>query len=101
MSETMDRTFTRRLFLQNGMTLASMAATAPLFLQRSALGLMAEPGSGLVSRPGVPEDRVLVVVQLGGGNDGLNTVIPYSQDAYYRARPKLAVPAPGDSPPPP
>src|SRR5207302_1886096 len=46
-------------------------------------------------RPGVPDDRVLVVVQLGGGNDGLNTVIPYSQDAYYRARPTLVVPQTG------
>src|SRR6201986_4568767 len=32
--------------------------------------------------------RVLVVVELSGANDGLNTVIPYTNDAYYRARPK-------------
>jgi uncharacterized protein (DUF1501 family) len=40
----------------------------------------------------VPEDRILVVVQLGGGNDGLNTVIPYGDRAYYNARPQLGVP---------
>jgi uncharacterized protein (DUF1501 family) len=38
-------------------------------------------------------DRRLVVIELQGGNDGLNTVVPYADDAYYRARPTLAVPA--------
>ncbi len=57
---------------------------------------MAQPaGAATSSRPGVPQDRVLVVLQLGGGNDGLNTVVPYGHDAYYNARPSLAVPAPG------
>ena len=36
-------------------------------------------------------ERVLVVVQLTGGNDGLNTVVPFSQDAYFRLRPTLAL----------
>lgn len=35
--------------------------------------------------------RILVMVQLAGGNDGLNTVIPYGSDEYYRLRPSLAV----------
>ena len=35
--------------------------------------------------------RKLVVVQLTGGNDGLNTVIPFRNDAYYRARPQLGI----------
>ncbi len=94
MPDPFDRTYTRRLFLQQGMTLASLAATAPLFIQRSALGLMQPAGSALSSRPGVRDERILVVVQLGGGNDGLNTVVPYGHAAYYRARPTLAVPAP-------
>lgn len=87
--------YTRRLFLQQGMTLASMAATAPLFIQRTAAGMLQPQGSLLSSMPGVPQDHVLVIVQLGGGNDGLNTVVPYGHDAYYRARPTIAVPAPG------
>lgn len=37
-------------------------------------------------------DRVLVIIQLVGGNDGLNTVVPVEEDAYYNARPTLAVP---------
>ncbi len=34
----------------------------------------------------------LVIIQLSGGNDGLNTVVPYRNDLYYKARPKLAIP---------
>src|SRR5690606_15512923 len=41
--------------------------------------------------PGVDEDRILVVIQLSGGNDGLNTVIPFGQDAYYKARPGIGI----------
>jgi uncharacterized protein (DUF1501 family) len=36
--------------------------------------------------------RILVVVELSGANDGLNTVVPFTNDAYYRARPKLGIP---------
>ena len=35
-------------------------------------------------------DRVLVIIQLGGGNDGLNMIVPYTSDAYYRRRPTIA-----------
>jgi uncharacterized protein (DUF1501 family) len=35
--------------------------------------------------------RILVVVELSGANDGLNTVVPYGDDAYYRARPRLGI----------
>lgn len=38
------------------------------------------------------EEHILVVIQLSGGNDGLNTVVPYADDAYRAARPRLAVP---------
>jgi uncharacterized protein (DUF1501 family) len=84
--------FTRRQFLGRGLTLASAAVTIPWFLNRSALALPI-PGLGLSSMPGVPEDRILVVVQLSGGNDGLNTVVPYGLDAYYKARPSLGIAA--------
>ena len=35
--------------------------------------------------------RKLVVIQLSGGNDGLNTIVPYRNDIYYRERPNLAI----------
>jgi uncharacterized protein (DUF1501 family) len=37
-------------------------------------------------------DRILVVFQFSGGNDGLSTIVPHGIDDYYRARPKLAIP---------
>jgi len=82
--------FTRREFLNTGITLASTAATLPLFLRDSAAALAAQPGA-IGAKPGAAEDHVLVVIQLSGGNDGLNTVVPYGFDEYYRVRPVLAV----------
>ena len=79
------KAFTRRAFLERGMMLASASVVAPGFVQSTAFGLPS-PSAMLASLAGVPEDRVLVVVQLSGGNDGLNTVVPYGMDEYYRAR---------------
>ncbi|MEO1009517.1 MAG: DUF1501 domain-containing protein [Planctomycetota bacterium] len=84
------KAFTRRTFLGRGVMLASASVMAPGFVQSSALGLPA-PSDLLGSLAGVPEDQVLVIVQLSGGNDGLNTVIPYGSDEYYRARRNLNV----------
>ena len=83
--------FTRREFLYSGLGMVSTISTAPGFLSRSSLAL-ADTDMRLQSKPGVPEDRVLVVVQLSGGNDGLNTVVPFGFKEYYRARPALGVP---------
>jgi uncharacterized protein (DUF1501 family) len=82
--------YTRRSFLGRGLVMASAATTVPYFVQQSAQALM--PALGMSSTPGMPEDRVLVVVQLGGGNDGLNTVIPFRDGNYYKARPAIGIP---------
>jgi len=50
------------------------------------------PGAVFAQRSGAAYDRLLVLVELKGGNDGLNTVVPYSDPAYYGLRPRLAVP---------
>jgi len=47
--------------------------------------------AALVDDRARPDQRVLVLIQLAGGNDGLNTVVPYAEDAYRRARPALAI----------
>lgn len=65
----------RRTFLKNT-GLASAALWAPAFLQRPSL---------------VTNGKILIVVQLSGGNDGLNTVVPYRNDKYYELRPDLAI----------
>ncbi|GIX43756.1 MAG: hypothetical protein KatS3mg130_0164 [Candidatus Sumerlaea sp.] len=77
--------FTRREFLRTASVLA-VGATIPRFLVEFASAAQ----TGVI--PGFSDDRILVVVQLAGGNDGLNTVVPYADDAYYRARPTLAQP---------
>lgn len=63
------------------------------FLLRAALAPLAAALPGLVRA--APErlsgPRFLVLVELSGGNDGLNTVVPFAQPGYYRLRPTLAV----------
>ncbi len=74
--------FTRREFVKRsveGSSLLALGATVPNFVASTAYA--AEHG----------KDKVLVVLEMGGGNDGLNTVIPYGDDLYYKARPTLAI----------
>ena len=70
----------RRDFLVGSLKASSLLAVGPAmpdFLARTAQA--AEPG----------KDTVLVVVELSGGNDGLNTVVPHADDLYHKARPML------------
>ena len=66
-----------------GVGVSAAAIPSPLFAQAAA-ALAAE---------GKPEGRILVVLELSGGNDGLNTLVPYGDNAYYKHRPKLGIPA--------
>ena len=84
------KAYTRRAFLQHSTLLASAALTVPAFIQSSAHA-MPKAELGLSSIAGVNEDNILVIVQLSGGNDGLNTVVPYRDDAYYRLRPSIGI----------
>jgi len=84
--------YTRRAFLHSSAVLASAAMTVPAFIQSSAFALpTAMPG--LSSIAGVNEDNILVIIQLSGGNDGLNTVVPYRDDNYHRLRPNISLTA--------
>lgn len=71
----------RRRFLKS-----SLVSTAAIGVGCRVPGAMLS-AAGANSTTG----KVLVVVQLTGGNDGLNTLVPYRDDIYYRLRPKLAV----------
>jgi uncharacterized protein (DUF1501 family) len=82
----------RRDFLARGLYGIGIGAGLPLVLGRTSAALAAEALQG-TSRERHPE-RILVVVELSGGNDGLNTVVPYSDPAYYRARPTLGIAEP-------
>ena len=63
-----------------GSSLLAAAPVVPEFLARAA-----------AQTPAADKDTILVVVELAGGNDGLNTVAPYGDDLYHRARPTLGL----------
>ncbi|MEO7454006.1 MAG: DUF1501 domain-containing protein [Fimbriimonadales bacterium] len=83
----MSKDLTRRDFLKSSAIIA-IGAAAPPWLASIAKADMLKLSKGGVLDP----DNILVVCQLSGGNDGLNTVIPYSDSVYYASRPSLAVP---------
>ena len=79
----------RRDFLVRGMYGIGVGAGLPLLLSRTSAALSAQAlqGTSIETHP----NRILVVIELSGGNDGLNTVVPFGDAAYYRARPKLGI----------
>src|SRR3954466_10788816 len=72
---------TRRAFLAHSLrasTLLACAPAVPRFLAATARAAEQDK-----------DGTVLVVLEMGGGNDGLNTVVPYADDLYHKARPTL------------
>ena len=57
----------------------------------AGLGTLALGHAARALAQSAAQDRILVVVELSGGNDGLNTLVPYGDDAYYRHRPTLGI----------
>ncbi len=81
--------FTRREFMKS-MAVSSAGMTLPSFLGSSVAKILAGEDTSS-SIPGFRDNNVLVVVQLSGGNDGLNTVVPYGDDTYQKSRPTLGL----------
>ena len=75
--------FTRRQFVQSsvGLSFVSLSGGMPRLLAQAAEATADADGN----------DHVLVVVELAGGNDGLNTFVPYEDRLYYKNRPKLGI----------
>ena len=80
----------RRDFLRKGLYGVGVAAGLPVLLERTTAALTAQALAGTSME--AHGERILVVVELSGGNDGLNTVVPTGDDEYYRVRPNLGIP---------
>src|SRR5688572_24185694 len=85
----MDFLTRRKFLLASGVTGAAGLAAGVTWLPMKEIMQTAGELTGIApAGPGVP--RTLVIVTLYGGNDGLNTVIPYADPAYAKARPDLS-----------
>src|ERR1700735_1345948 len=64
-----------------GIGVSAAAHPMPLFAQAAAA----------LAGPTKANGKILVVLELSGGNDGLNTLVPYGDDAYYKLRPNIGI----------
>src|SRR6478752_5872607 len=82
--------FSRRAMIRDGLLAVSAGMVMPTIFSRAVrvAGNAAHEGAHWSQ---AAQGRTLIVVQMAGGNDGLNTLVPYTDSAYYSARPTLAV----------
>src|SRR5437016_14350137 len=80
---------TRREFLRTSMLGVAATWTLPVFLGKTFFALYAIAANAVTQTATGKDGTILVVLQLAGGNDGLNTVVPYADDAYHRARTQI------------
>ncbi|MGH2354523.1 MAG: DUF1501 domain-containing protein, partial [Chloroflexota bacterium] len=88
-----------RIFIQDGFKIVSLGLALPHIFTRAVQAAGEEAGreADVLRTPGEASgdplaNRTLVVVQMAGGNDGLNTVVPYADGLYYQHRKNLGVP---------
>jgi uncharacterized protein (DUF1501 family) len=72
-------------------SIASLKAASVVAVGSTAPGNWIHPLACALSSSSLSNERILVVIQLTGGNDGLNTVVPFSDERYQKARPKIAI----------
>jgi len=84
---------TRRAMIKDGLLAVSAGMVMPSIFARAvrAAHNAASEGSTWAQ---AARDRVLIVVQMAGGNDGLNTIVPYADGLYYQARPTIGIKQP-------
>ena len=80
---------TRREFLRTTVLGSALSWTVPVFLADTFSALQAQAADSATQIVTGKDSTILVVLQMAGGNDGINTVIPYSNDYYHNARPRI------------
>jgi len=89
----------RRKFIVNGLGYVSLGLTMPAFLKAAIADdtmMMSGAGAAAAAKAGlppIPKGKILVVIEMSGGNDGLNTLIPHADPAYAKLRPNIGLPA--------
>jgi len=84
---------TRREFLRKTVLGSALSWTVPAFLANTFAALQSQAADSLIQTPTGKDGTILVVLQMAGGNDGINTVVPYASDYYRQARPRIGLPA--------
>lgn len=82
---------TRREFLRTTVLGSALSWTVPSFLASTFSALQAEAADSATQLTTGKDSTILVVLQMAGGNDGINTVVPYANDFYHRARPRIGL----------
>src|SRR5262245_40048415 len=84
---------TRREFLRSTLLTSALSWTVPTFLANTFSALQAEAADKATQILTGRDSTILVILQMAGGNDGLNTLVPHGNDYYYKARPRINIPA--------
>ena len=84
---------TRREFLRTTILGSALSWTVPAFLANTFAALQSEAADSSTQIVTGKDDTILVVLQMAGGNDGINTIVPYSSDYYHKARPVIGLSA--------
>jgi len=82
---------TRREFLRTTLLGGALTWTVPAFLADTFSVLQAEAAQASTQVQTGRDGAILVILQMAGGNDGVNTVVPFANDFYRKARPRLSL----------
>ena len=82
---------TRREFLRSTVLGSALSWTVPAFLANTFSAMHAAAADSATQIVTGKDASILVVLQMAGGNDGLNTVVPFANDHYRKARPRLGL----------
>ncbi|HEU5124673.1 MAG TPA: DUF1501 domain-containing protein [Verrucomicrobiae bacterium] len=84
---------TRREFLRSTILTSALSWTVPTFLANTFSALQADAADRATQIATGRDSTILVILQMAGGNDGLNTVVPFQNDFYRKARPRIGIAA--------